>query len=103
MNLSIINLLKELPDEVKKLVSVLEPENVYIGKRDNKIEDFCYWQHIPLKVLGTKQSLFCQKCEEVILNGDIAIICGRGYEDLFSYSIDFCKDNRKNFMVIFNE
>jgi len=103
MNISLIIFTSKIPDEVKKLISVLEPEKLYIGKRHNEVENFCHWQKIPLAVLGTKKSLYCQKCEELVNNADYVIVCGNGLDQLFDYSVKYCKSKKKDFMVVWNE
>lgn len=99
MLIGLLNFKKDLDSEVKKLLSILEPEKIHIGRRDSVIEDFCHWNGIPVTVLGTRKSLHCQKCEEVIDNSDFVIICGTNTNDHFDYSIEYCRSKRKDFAV----
>ena len=100
MIIGLLNFSKELKPFVQKLIIDLYPEKVYIGRRDNIIEDFCYWHKISLTVLGNRV-LKCLNCEEVIDNSDFIIICGTETGSFFSYSIDYCKSKRKDYVVVY--
>jgi len=105
LNLSIINFSNSLPSEVKKLTSVFQPELIYIGKDDYELQEFCYTQGFSLINVGSKKVLAYCKCEEIIKSGDLTIIvCGDSKQDnLFEHSLEYCRKNRKDFMVVFDD